>query len=927
MGKDPYGQETIIYELIENVRRKVATGFVPDLVLMTGDIANTGDSAEYQLFATEFVVELAAALGADWQGKLLCVPGNHDVNRAQVSLLDTHSLLRRAPRLFDPTEEGARLRASLLPRFHAYSESDLTDSPRDWLASEVGTFTHIEERGGQTLCATGINTAWLSQNDDDRQRLTPGVALLEAALRRSKQCDYHIVLGHHPLFWFEDKQAQQIRSLFGKHHVIYAHGHMHRTDASQEFGAGNSFVSLQAGAAFQARDEDLWVNRYLWCELDMKSGILRLEPWQWVVRHNEWALDAAAFPEAYRIPGQGVWQLKMTREQQETAAPPRGRQPMSGWHFIDSAFLAERRRKPSVDDVISFFDGRAPRWNLVASETAPKRELVKQIVTHVFESTSTDQPTIGLITGPGGEGKSTILMQVAADVAEAAKGSIKVLWRVGGEERVAASELQSLLSDHAMSRYLLASDDADMIVRDLFEIVKTLPREMSSRIYVLLAARDTDWIAAGGNEYPWHRFAAFRSHRVRGLSIEDASLVVAAWAQYGTRGLGRLGALPLEDAASRLFESASSEADIHEGAFLGGMLRTRYGADLKAHIRDLLDRLRLQTVASRSLLEAFAIIATAHAYQLRFLSKTVLAETLGIPTGEVQRGVLKRLGEEAAVTHSAEYILTRHIAIAEAAVDVLEDVFAMDREQILRDTACAANRAAKRGALVPQLKRWRFLGSQFFKAGQRELATSIAAALLNESPDDTFLRTHLANMYREAGQPETAAELFRNARGIMPGAERAFYFEWGTVEGNLGNQAVSALLDLISLSDEAEKRPPDRDRVKFSLAGYGYAMVALAERYGTPELGAAAGAAADIGLLIKPDYQTANYFRRYLKAAAKFGYRTSTLDKMLEQVRDSARAVWHLREHELPEWVPVPLSLNFVGFAMSARVDRYDRPS
>jgi hypothetical protein len=93
-------------------------------------------------------------------------------------------------------------------------------------------------------------------DDKDSGKLTPGIPLVEAALDKIKACDLRIVLGHHPLHWLIEDEGARLRTLFGHHEVIYLHGHMHQTEGRREEGAGELFLVFQAGAAFQARDEE-----------------------------------------------------------------------------------------------------------------------------------------------------------------------------------------------------------------------------------------------------------------------------------------------------------------------------------------------------------------------------------------------------------------------------------------------------------------------------------------------------------------------------------------------------------------------------------------------------------------------------------------------------------------------------------------------
>lgn len=82
VGKDDWAQRRLFEKIIEHVADQNREGFIPDLVFITGDIANAGQKSEYSEFRSGFLAPLLDALGGnDWHGTLYAVPGNHDVDR------------------------------------------------------------------------------------------------------------------------------------------------------------------------------------------------------------------------------------------------------------------------------------------------------------------------------------------------------------------------------------------------------------------------------------------------------------------------------------------------------------------------------------------------------------------------------------------------------------------------------------------------------------------------------------------------------------------------------------------------------------------------------------------------------------------------------------------------------------------------------
>ena len=182
---------------------------------------------------------------------------------------------RRAEHLFYPDNNGAHCRKEIIPRFSSYIKHDLSDFTRSngnhWLESNNGSVAHRCSIDGQEIKAfSGLNTAWFSdidvptcKTDCDRFEITPGKMLVEQGLAELSDCAFVIVLGHHPIDWFDRKEVSAVRTLFGKHNVLYLHGHLHKTMNNLDEGAGFNFRVMQSGAAFQAAEHEIWVNRLL----------------------------------------------------------------------------------------------------------------------------------------------------------------------------------------------------------------------------------------------------------------------------------------------------------------------------------------------------------------------------------------------------------------------------------------------------------------------------------------------------------------------------------------------------------------------------------------------------------------------------------------------------------------------------------------
>jgi hypothetical protein len=924
IGKDDYGQRQMFLYILNEIGAKIESGFIPDIVFITGDIANYGLPSEYEYFIDLFIYPLMELLDRSGRPRIYIVPGNHDVDRTQAKAVQKHDVLLKLPQFLDPTLPGLQERKDLLSRFGAYIKADLPDIGGKWLNSSEGAFIDKFAVSGLNIGILGINTAWLSENNYDRHKLSPGKGIVETALEVIKDCDVRIVLGHHPIDWFIDDEIRPIRSMFGKNNVIYLHGHLHRNESTLGNGAGHLFLIIQAGASFQAREHELWVNRLLWCELDPEKKQIEVKPRQWSKDNQEWVIDPS-YPEEYRIPNTDRWVLHLpdsrintpsisvaSRDIKELTLP-------SGWLLADRSFLA-RQHIPLLDErVLRYFDGRVPVWEDALSDKIPRRAIVHEITSDLNASRQIDELRVTLLLGAGGEGKSTALRQITCDLVNS-DTQWQVLWHNNPDTSLPIEFLLNFAK--STQTWLIVSDDADLIARDVFDSVQALHKEGRKNIQFLLSCRDTDWIGAKAEQLPWREYTTFVEKRLRGLSLEDAALIVKAWKQYGNLGMGRLSNLQPEEAAKRLVEESKSENYVEEGAFLGAMLRTRLAEDIKSHVTDLLTRLDKRPSPGGTLMNAFACIASLHAENYLVLSKPILAEVIGCKLRDVKREIIGPLGEEAAAAPVGQLILTRHRAIAEVAVEILSNKFHLDFEEIFVELVRAAHRLKKNNEFVPKLGEWYYLASHVFQKGNQVLGIRLAKILVDTDSSNPFFLTQLARLLREAGHPEQSVQLFWNAP-IETRSHRTLYLEWGTAEGSNKNKALDAWLAGVALADSTHMKRLSTE-TPYTLANLAFAFSDLFDIYKETVFIEACGAAAQLGLMLPSNWrkpENEKFLQRSQMKSKEAGVKDVDPSTSLRKLEIGITRAWELREDELPQWVLKGNELVFQGLAQLLRID------
>lgn len=901
VGKDGYAQHRIFDKIHSHVRERVAAWGAPDFVFITGDLAQCGKAKEYSMFYDEFVWPLLEVLGQDWKGHIFTIPGNHDVDLGRNQAFSREEVLKPSHHYFDPTPEGLQKRELLIPRFESYIASECSNSPSGWPKSTEGTFSQRLEVRGCKVGIVGINTAWLCKDKEDRHRLTPGTFLVETALRQIEGSSICIVLGHHPLDWLESENEVSLRSLLGQYHAIYLHGHLHKGGGRREDGGGYGFLAIQAGACFQARDNEIWLNGLLWGALNPEEGELRLQPRRWNPSNHDWPITSGVFPEIQREEGKDWWHYPLPgfkraafeegkNAQAELVEVLRVEVP-EGWQVVDRGFLDKRRKVLEEQDALRFFDGSLPSWSVALSPLIPKRAVVGQLKDWLIQR-SEDRPRVALLAGPGGEGKSTAFLQTIVSLLDTGP-SWKVLWRYDENRSLTMANMRKLTDG---GRWLIATDDADLIVQDLFTIAKSLQPEDRSQVAFLLTCRDTDWRAAGGDTLPWLLHTSFHREDLGGLNQEDARQIVEAWGHYGSKGLGQLAGQDIEESVQRLVEVATKEAAHKDGAFFGAMLEVRIGGALPEHLKTLLQRLSGREIRPGvTLLDAFGYIACMDSEGLAFLSRPVLAKALGCRLGELKPKVLGPLGKEAAAVGAGHFVLTRHRMIARVAVEILSDTFQWDMDEPYVTLAKSAIDALEEG-YVPELAKWRYsLQEHFLESGRNELAIRIGKSFLEADPRDIRTRVSLSKLYRQLAMPEKSVTLFRNSKLDL---NRGAWYEWGVAEGESGNDPIAVYLEAFSLADQARGVALDNRQAKFSLAGLGAEFGRLFASYNDNRFIEAVGAAGVLGLALPVDSASMGYFNKHLAQGRAAGVPDMDLETAFSHFEVAVRAGQDLRDPE-----------------------------
>lgn len=253
-------------QLINDVKVFVADHDSPDAILVSGDVAFSGDESEYQT-AKEWLEEICTVVGRDLS-IVWCVPGNHDVDQRRVKesslLAELQAGLRSAgARGIDEKLEkhmgDSRARDMLFESIEEYNRfarifaCEIGPDNPTWRSDFV-----LDD--GSALCVNGMNTAMVSNHLDNTVKT---VVLGRYQIPQEREGVVNLMLCHHPPDWWSDDE--QLGHDLRKRCAIQLFGHKH----THHLERIDDTIVVSSGAVHPERQEDGWEPRYNWLHVEL----------------------------------------------------------------------------------------------------------------------------------------------------------------------------------------------------------------------------------------------------------------------------------------------------------------------------------------------------------------------------------------------------------------------------------------------------------------------------------------------------------------------------------------------------------------------------------------------------------------------------------------------------------------------------------
>ena len=253
--------------VVSNIANGVARG-----ILVTGDIAHSGTKAEYDS-AGEWLDQLASSIGVEIHCVQM-VPGNHDLDRAKLSLSGQAILdhIRTGgPQEYEQIMNNPVDRAALFARFEDYGNFSfgyncpLNDEGA--FASEM----EVNLAPGRSIRFIRLNSSLLchgKERDEDPELM---IGARQFTIPRNEGVE-NVILVHHPLSWYKDQE--QVRQYVRSRARVFISGHEHDPKVSVDnVEQGCDVLMLAAGATVPYHSDDIYTFTYNIIEFDWDEEI------------------------------------------------------------------------------------------------------------------------------------------------------------------------------------------------------------------------------------------------------------------------------------------------------------------------------------------------------------------------------------------------------------------------------------------------------------------------------------------------------------------------------------------------------------------------------------------------------------------------------------------------------------------------------
>ena len=291
-----WSQDVVLKTMCRNIREQREAGMVADFILVTGDVAFSGKSEEYDL-AEKFFNELQAASGMS-KKRIFCVAGNHDIDRDRQKLcFQGGRVMLRATSQVDSLLAGGEDLDTLLLRqenYRQFQRSYFSDQKRAQTLDGLSYVSRLEVNETQ-VAIVGLDSAWLAEGGmDDHGKLLIGerqvINAIELAYEGEASPNIIVGMAHHPLHLLQDLDRQPVQSRIEREFHFLHCGHLHEPETRITGIVGSGCLTIATGTSFETRQSH---HAYSMIKLDLLQGNRNVSVFRYNPRNGTYSPESS----------------------------------------------------------------------------------------------------------------------------------------------------------------------------------------------------------------------------------------------------------------------------------------------------------------------------------------------------------------------------------------------------------------------------------------------------------------------------------------------------------------------------------------------------------------------------------------------------------------------------------------------------------
>ena len=256
--------ENVFDPLFEDLKKFFDKGYLPSLIIFSGDLANTGKAEEY-IEAENFLKNISNCFEKEYgEIPILLVPGNHDVDRDVID--DPQKKYREnltVSIVKEMMEKNNVTWKNIIKRQANWLNFVKSVPKQTWELDPVTNLcTGIIDAGGKKIGIAGLNSSWASHEKKEQGAIWIGEHQISLAHSKLKDADLQIAIAHHPIDWLNPEDKTIIRQKVESKFHIFCHGHEH----AQWFTDSQRHLKCEVGACYEGIKDK---NTYSWLNIDI----------------------------------------------------------------------------------------------------------------------------------------------------------------------------------------------------------------------------------------------------------------------------------------------------------------------------------------------------------------------------------------------------------------------------------------------------------------------------------------------------------------------------------------------------------------------------------------------------------------------------------------------------------------------------------